>query len=91
MSVRKFFTGAGQNCLKVFKSWTSNIQKKYHKKKCRHNSTYSVSTFGRASISTEITVLDYEITPCMCHQSSNEINENKFNESIEQRWICKYY
>ncbi|CAG9769529.1 unnamed protein product [Ceutorhynchus assimilis] len=85
MSVKKFFTGPGQNWLKVFKNWTNHLQKKYHKRKCHHQSIISVSTFGRASVSTEITVLEYEMTPS---QNNNEINENKFNESIEQRWIC---
>ncbi|KYB29889.1 hypothetical protein TcasGA2_TC031459 [Tribolium castaneum] len=87
MSVRRFFIWTGHNCLKVLKNWSTSIQNRYNRKRFK-NSTFSISTFGRGSVSTEITVLEYEITPCMCH---NYQRENEVNENLERRWRCKYY
>ncbi|CAH0562589.1 unnamed protein product [Brassicogethes aeneus] len=95
MAIRKFFSRSGHQCIKVFQSLSHSIQNKVsHRKK--YKSSISMSTCGRSSISTEITILDYDLTPCICkninNNNNNEDNENKFNESIEERqWKCKYY
>ncbi|CAH1378329.1 unnamed protein product [Tenebrio molitor] len=90
MSVRRFFSWTGHNCLKVLKNWSASIQSRYNRKKFK-NSTISISTFGRGSVSTEITVLEYDISPCTCQNYQTEKTENQLNEDIERRWRCKYY
>ncbi|KAF7286986.1 hypothetical protein GWI33_002828 [Rhynchophorus ferrugineus] len=82
MSVRKLFVNASRNWFKILKLWTNHIQGRYYKRHF-HSSTYSISTFGRASISTEVTILDYDSPSSSC-QNSLEIDENILNENIEK-------
>ncbi|KAJ8923767.1 hypothetical protein NQ315_010349 [Exocentrus adspersus] len=86
MSVRSFFQRTSHNCLKVFKNWTTSIQnRRYRKRFSKSGSMLSMSTHGRGSVSTEITVLDYDLYTFGCQYDNNEINENRVNECIEKR------
>ncbi|KAJ3639350.1 hypothetical protein Zmor_002713 [Zophobas morio] len=90
MSVRKFLTSTGHNCLKMLKYWSTTIQNRCHRKKF-YNSTFSISTHERGSISTEVTVLDFDTTPCVCQNYQKERAQNELNENIELRWRYNYY
>lgn len=63
----------------VFKNWSSMKKRKYS----LYASSVSLAQ-PRGSVSTEVTVLDQDLT-----FSTNEINENKVNEYKERR-KCSY-
>ncbi|KAJ8972008.1 hypothetical protein NQ317_000654 [Molorchus minor] len=89
MSVKRFFRWTGYSCIKVLKNWTTSFHNRYKRKYHKNGSILSLSTYGRTSISTEITVLEYDMLANSVGSqpitSNNEIIENRLNERIERR------
>ncbi|KAK9890043.1 hypothetical protein WA026_008853 [Henosepilachna vigintioctopunctata] len=88
MSVKKFFTCTGHNCFKALKSMTTSLQKKLRKNsKVHHSPIASGPIKGRESVSTEITLLEYDNSQ-NCRNFLTEISENQFNETVEKHCRC---